>query len=411
MWITMAWRNLWRHRRRTLITALSVAFGLWLAVTMAALGEHSYTTMIDTGARMSGGHVTMQPDGYLERPSVALRIGDVDATRRRAAALPQVLAASPRVVGQAMISAGGRSRGAQLIGIEPDFEEPEGNVYLEHIREGALFANDDTRGAVVGRGLARRLRLRLGKKLIYTTTDANGDTVSDIVRVRGIIDTGVDEIDSGVVLLPLSRLRDTLGYGPDEATRIAVVLGDQADAERVQAALRGSAPKGAAVLTWHTTMADMASYVALDRSMNQVFMGLIGLMIAAGVFNTLLMSVLERTREFGALMALGMAPWRLGAMVVAESLMIGAVGLVMGAVITAPWCVYLDRYGLDMSAAMGGERTSMGGVLVDPLLRFHMPPETLAGIVLSLFALTALAGVYPAAKASAVPPVEALRSL
>jgi ABC-type lipoprotein release transport system permease subunit len=142
--------------------------------------------------------------------------------------------------------------------------------------------------------------------------------------------------------------------------------------------------------------------------MNQFFQLIIGVLVAAGILNTLLMSVLERTREFGVMLAIGAAPSRLAGLIMAESMWIGLVGLGMGALVTAPWSYYLYTTGIDMSAALG-EGATMNGVAFDPVLRYALPPEMLLGILAVLFSLTLGAGLYPAWRASRVPPLEALR--
>jgi len=410
----MAWRNLWRHTRRTLITCVTVGFGIWLAVTLSAVGEHSYSTTIDTGARMGAGHVTVQPDGYLDKPSLASRIDGVAALRDKAAALPHVNSASPRITGQAIFTKAGNSRGGMLIAIDPRYESASSSYFVEAMHgphaEGALFETPDAPQIVLGRTMADYLDASVGKKLVYTTTDKDGDMVAGAGRVGGIFETGVPEIDAGVVLVSIDKAREVLGYGPDEATLIAVTVDDQHAAQEVRDALAPLAPKGASALTWRETMADLVGFIALDRASNQFFQFFLGLLIAAGILNTILMSVLERKREFGIMMAIGMSPWRLFNIVVAESFFIGLVGLALGVVFTTPWAIYLDVHGVDLSS-MYGENSTMGGVVMDPIMRFHMTGQLLAGIVGTMFTLTLLAGVYPAIKAGRVPPVESIRMI
>lgn len=408
MILRMAWRNLWRHTRRTLITTVSIAFGLWLAVTAMALGEHSYTTTIDTGAQMGAGHVTIQPQGYLEHPSLDKRVQLKDTLRQEALALPYVTSASERISGQAMFSAGPRSRGGAFLALDPAQETDKSNFVLGHMVEGEFLPDAKNSGVVLGVDLARHLGVKLGRKVVYTTTDVEGEMVSGVGRVKGLFQTGLAEVDGGLVILPLDNARQTLGYAPQEATQLVIQLDHQRYAPEVAAALEGEAPQGGAVLTWRQSMADLVGYIALDRTMNQFFQLIIGMLVAAGILNTLLMSVLERTREFGVMLALGTAPRRLAGLIMAESMFIGLVGLGIGALVTAPWSYYLYVTGIDMSAALG-EGATMNGIAFDPVLRYALPTEMLIGILVTLFLLTLGAGAYPAWRASRVPPLEALR--
>jgi ABC-type antimicrobial peptide transport system permease subunit len=138
--------------------------------------------------------------------------------------------------------------------------------------------------------------------------------------------------------------------------------------------------------------------------------GLVGLLIAAGILNTLMMSVMERTREFGMMMAVGMAPSQVVAMVVAESFLIAILGLLMGVLLTTPWYLYMVRVGLDFSGQIGDDY-STSGVLIDPVLKFRLFRESAIAIGLGVFGLTMLAGVFPAFKAGRVPPVDSIRTL
>lgn len=410
MLLKMAWRNLWRSRRRTLITCFSVGFGFFLALSLTGMAEDSYKRTIDTGATMGAGHVTVQPVGYDEKPGLDRRIDGAGAIRDAASALSQVRAANTRITGQAMFAAGGRTRGGQLIAIDPAHESGQDNLFIKHLVDGAVFTEIDGRGALVGDKMMERLKLKLGRKLIYTVTDVNGEIVSDVVRVQGVFHTGIDEVDGGVAVIPLDRARQTLGYGPDEATMVAVVLHQQRDTDAVHAALTGRATPGSEALTWRQTQADLAGLLAVDRATNQLFQLLVGLLIGAGVLNTLYMSVMERRREFGVMMAIGMSPWSLFAMILAESALIAVVGIALGGLATVPWYHYMTQTGIDMSAYMGAEY-DIGGVAVDPIIRLFLPFDVVFGITATLLFLTLLSGMYPAWVAGRVAPVESLRTV
>ena len=149
--------------------------------------------------------------------------------------------------------------------------------------------------------------------------------------------------------------------------------------------------------------------VEVDRAMNRFFQVLVALLIGAGVLNTLLMSVLERRREFGVMMAIGTHPAQLFGLVVVESFLVGVLGLIVGAVLTAPWYLYMTSAGLDLSEMTEG--ASSGGVLIDPVVRLVLYPSSAAAIVAGVLLLTVLAGLYPAWQAGRIPPVETLKAL
>ena len=408
---TIAWRNLWRRKRRTLITGISIGFGVMLAVTFTGTGDYGYTNMINTSAIMGLGHVTIEPHGYNQTPSLDRRLRKTGQIRERVLAMPGVNDAIVRITGQAMFASASKTIGGMFMGIDPAQESPEQNLLIRSVVQGEVFSGKDSRGVVVGSKIAEKLNLRIGKKLVYTTTDVYGEIVSEIARVTGIFKTGVNEVDGGMVLLPINSVRTTLHYDAQDATLLAVIINDQRYAERMRDTISlAEGDPQIEVLSWQQTQTEMAGIITMDRSGNYISQFLIGLLIAAGILNTLLMSVLERTREFGVMMAVGMSPRTLFMLVVVESLWLAIIVIVIGIIITAPWYAYLYYVGLDFSGAIG-EDYSAGGILVDPLIRIRLYKESIIAILSGVFSLTLLAGLYPAWRAGRIPPVESLKAM
>lgn len=409
--ISLCWRNLWRRKRRTGITAISVGLGVVLAVTFTGTGDYMYTNMINASAEMGFGHVTVQPPGYQLTPGLDKVLRNADGIRDQLAAHADVTGALVRITGPAMFASATKTVGGAFMGIDVAAENADTNLFIRALKEGAVLAADDERGALVGRRMARKLGLGMGRKFVYTATDANGQIVSQVARVRGIFETGVAEVDGGLVVLPIQALRQTLAYGEHDATLVAATITDQRQARRVRNELRTLLGPGEHdVLDWNETQVELAGLIAVDRASNYIMQLLIGLVIAAGILNTMLMSVLERTREFGVMLAIGMSPARLFRQVMAESMLLGLLGLVTGIVLTIPWFYYLREVGIDFSDAIGGDYT-VSGVLVDPIIHIRLFPLSAALILLAVFALTVLAALYPAWRAGRVPPVETLRTI
>lgn len=407
---TFAWRTLMRNKRRSIITAFSVAFGVLLSVTFTASGDYAYTNMINTSAVMGLGHLTVEHPGYRDTPTLDKRLLNADAVRQRALQTPGVTAAEIRIMGQAMFASGAKSVGGTFIAIDPARETPAYNIFLRTLVQGHCFSAEEEHSIVVGAKMAEKLNLRLGKKVIFTMTDKDGELVSELARVSGIFRTGDDAVDGGVVLLPLTLVRKALGYEPKAASLVAIFLADQ----RMASAIKGKLAKlwagrpDIAVLSWQESQPDLAGLIAVDRLFNYLLQFLVGLVIAAGIMNTLLMSVMERRREFGIMMALGMMPGQVVWLVLVESCWLGLLGLALGVVITTPWFLYMARVGLDFSSRIG-EDYSAGGVLVDPVMKFRLYKESAMWIAGAVFSLTLMAGIFPAFKAGRTSPVENLK--
>ena len=409
---TMAWRNVWRRKRRTLITAVSIGFGVLLAATFTGMAVYMYGNMIDASAATGFGHVTIEAEGYNRTPTLDKRLTNSAALRVQVLQEHGVDAVMTRIMGQAMFASAVKSVGGMFLAIDPQQESAKFNLLIRLTKQGEVFSSKDGKGVVVGNKLAEKLNLALGKKLVYTTTDARGEIVSEIARVSGIFSTGVAEIDAGLVLLPIDRVRKVLGYQADEATLLAVMLADQRQAEQVRDQMHEKlAGQGREILSWRQTQADLAGMITIDSSSNYISQFLVALLIAAGVLNTLLMSVLERKREFGVMMAIGMSARQLFRLVIVESIWLAIIGLLVGVLITTPWYWYLDVYGLDFSTMLGGEDYSISGVLVDPVIRIKLYLESTLAILAVVFALAILSGIYPAWRAGRIPPIESLRTI
>jgi ABC-type lipoprotein release transport system permease subunit len=407
----MAWRNLWRRKRRTYITAFSIGFGVLLSVTFTGVADDSYTKMINTSAIMGLGHVTIEPKGYNETPSLDKILSNASGIRKDLIITPGVNYTLVRIMGQAMIASANKSIGGSFIAIDPAMESEENNLFIRSIVKGELFSEKNTQGALIGSDVAKKLNIEIGKKLVYTTTDVNGEIVSEIARVTGIFKTGVSEVDGAMILLPIQRAREVLSYGPEDASVISVVIKDQRRSAKMRDKIRSMIKDPSLeVLSWRETQSDLSSIISLDKAGNRIIQVLIGLLIAAGILNTLLMSVMERTREFGVMMAIGMSPTTLFRMVMMESIWFAGLGLVLGIIITIPWYVFMYYHGIDFTGMIGSDY-SASGVIIDPVMKIILFRESAAWILAALFILTTLSGIYPAWRAGHVPPVESLKEL
>ena len=407
----MAWRNLVRKKRRTLITSFSVAFGVLLSVTFTASGDYSYTNMINTSVTLGFGHLALEPPGYNDTPTLSKNLDNAKSLRQQVMPLPGVKMAHDRIMGQAIFATGSKNIGGSFLAIDPQKETERFNIFLRSIIDGDLFEDADGRGILIGQKMAERLKLRLGKKVIYTVTDRHGEIVSEVSRVSGIFKTGDSTLDSAFALLPIGHMRRTLDYGHEGASFVAVFLDDHRKAPRMKQQIDTLiADPSTKVLTWQETQSELAGLIAMDKAGNYFMQFLAGLLIAAGILNTLLMSVMERTREFGVMLAIGMSPWQIVKMIMYESLFIGLLGLGMGILITTPWFIYMSTVGIDLSRQIGDDY-SAAGVIVDPVIKFRLFKESAFFILSGIFLLTLLAGIYPAFKAGRIMPVESLKTV
>ena len=404
----LAWRNLLRRRRRTLLTAFSVGGGMWVALTFTGITNYSLADMLNTSAQMGLGHVTIEPTGFLDSPSAAKRFAMDGRQLAAAGTAPGVTRAIPRIMAEGMIATASKTVGGSLIGIDPARESAGYNFFLKSMVSGRLFPRAEESGVVVGAKLAEKLNLKIGKKLVYTTTDVNGNIVSELARVTGIFQTGSDAADGAIILLPIDKLRRLLGYAEKEVTLVAVFLDSERHAEKVRSAIASHAFPGTETWIWNETQAEIAGAIAIKRTSNAFFEFFIGLLVAAGILDTILTGVLERKHEFGVMLAVGSSPGFLFRMVLMESFFIGALGIALGVLINLPFYIYLSHWGYDLSSFLppGYE---VNRVPIEYVIKVIYYPEDITGIAAVIFILTLLAGLYPAWKASRIPPVESIR--
>ena len=409
LWI-MAWRNLGRNRRRTVLTLASIAFGVFLAIISMAAQDRNWQEMIDLGARMGGGHVTVQHPEYLDTPSLSRTVAGTGALMEAAAREREVTRAVDRIAGQLMVSTARESYGASFIAFDPAAEDSTTLSYLEAVSEGGMFAASDPTGMVLGARLARNLGAGIGDRVVYTATDRSGEIVAGLGRVTGLMRTGSPSIDVGVVLLPIAATRGVLGFAPDEATEVALFIDDHRESDALAARLQEQLGDEAAAIPWFEGRPDLYAFIAMKVGGGVVMVVIIALMVAAGIFNTVFVSVMERLREFGIMMAVGFSPAKLFRLVVYESVWLGVIGLAVAALVTIGPYLYLSRIGIDMGAYLGdAASTEISGVAMATQLKFGIYPENTIRIVVLAFIAVVLAGIYPAWRAGRVEPVESIR--
>lgn len=406
---SMAWRNIWRNRRRTLLTLSSIAFGVTLAILFTGLGDQNWREMIDLAARLGGGHVSIQNVEYLDSPLLRHSVRGSAAIREEVLRDDEVRRAVTRISGQIMLSTAGQTYGAGVIGIDPSQEDAETFSLIDAIDEGEMLASSRGNQIILGRQLAKNLKVRLKSKVIYTLTDPEGEIIYGVARVSGIVTTGAPTVDAGLAILPIDTLRETLGMAEGEGTQIALFLKDHREADRVAERLAGGLRTDLAILPWHRTQPELAGFIAMKVAGAQLMEMIILVLVAAGIFNTLFVSVMERVREFGIMIAIGFSPGTLFALVMLESLWLGLVGLVAAAVVTAAPYYYLSNTGIDISEQLGVTGTEVAGVALTSVMRVGIYPESALTIALAALAGTLLSAVYPAWQAGRVAPAETIR--
>lgn len=414
MLLMLAWRNLWRHRRRTLITLASIAIGFGLAVLFIGIGDGSHNSMIRNAIKLGDGHITVQPRGYLQAPANHKYLSDGSNLSTKLDELSVTGSISARISLQVLASTASNSVGAGLEGFISNSDQRQ-QMLEPLLIDGSWIEAGDHRGIIMGVGMARKLKVKIGSKVVLMAGKQGGDSQAQLGRLRGIFDSHIDELDNFLILSDLQFAQYFLaGEGAiieqKPVTRFAVFLDDPDTIEYWKTQIKSVIEDDLVmVLDWQEMMPQLVQFIIIDDAGNYIFLFLILIMVVFGIVNTVLMSVLERTREFGLLRALGLGRSHLLLLVFCESLLLSMLAVVIGWIVGGGTHWWFSQHGIDFSALMT-EGTAMMGTFMDPVVYTELSWDRVTQLTSIIFAATLASGIYPAVKAARVTPVEALRT-
>ena len=391
-----------------MITVLSIGFGLACTVFFIAIGEGVYAQLIDQVVRLQAGHITMEHPSYRDAPAVDLWVKAPESLRSRIERLPQVERTKLIIMGQGIARSGSGDVSATLMGVEPSVEL-DTSPLVRHIVAGRYLNEDDGPWVVIGSELAKRLKLKVGKKMVLTTNDAAGNLVDVLCRVRGIFETGSVEIDGYFIQAPIDFARRLFGLPEEGATQLGVVLTiPEAQESILQEVRLMVAEQDIAVLPWQEVIPEIASYIKLDKGSNLIFQAILIFLILFTIFNTILMSVLERQREFAVLLALGTKPAQLKFQILMESAYLGLIGCALGLLVggLAAWAAQV--WGIDLRSLLE-EGFTISGFAVSAKMHARVTAGLLLGTAGLVFGATLILSLIPMHRASRLSIVDQLR--
>jgi ABC-type lipoprotein release transport system permease subunit len=344
MLAALAWRNLWRRPQRTILSLVSIALVTALLVFMLSFQDGVYGAMKSATLRIFDGYAQFQPQGWADDPTLERAIEQPRALARQAERLPGV-AAAPRVNTFAILAHGERSYGAAVVGVDPDHERRISSI-ASTIQTGRYLADGDSDAAVLGVTLAKNLDVAVGGDVTLLGEGRDGSVAADMLHVVGVYRSGVPDLDRAILEMPLARAQQTFGM-EGAANTIALGGSSLAVVDRAIPALRTlSRGAGVSVLDWAALEPALRQGIALKYAVAMMFYATLVVVVAFIILDTLLMSVLERTREFGMLLALGMRSGQIGAMVWLELLGLALLGCLLGLLAGGVVTLWLGSVGI-----------------------------------------------------------------
>lgn len=404
----IAWRNIWRNRRRSLITAFAMGLGVSMCMASTALIDGMYLKMFSSMVEPELGHIQIHHPDFPRTRSLYDTLEEGEATLTTADATPGVIGAAPRVKGYALIAADEKAMGATLTGVDPT-REAKVTIVHDKLTQGRYLSEDAAQEIILGSGLAKDLKAKIGAEIVAITQAADGSTGNELYTVVGIFETGLSALDRRGVFLHIEDLQSLLALGSG-IHEVAIMTPSRETIPKVKAAL-DDALKGENLLirTWGEVNPAAAQMIAMQDVSFGIFMVIIFGVAGLGILNTMLMSVFERTRELGVMNALGLTPRQVITLILWETLFLAGLALALGGAVGGGMQAYLIFHGWDLSAYMDG--FDAFGVNIDPVLRGAFRADRIIDLGLSLFFISIVAAIWPAIRAARLEPVSAMREL
>lgn len=403
MIFTMAWRNIWRNKMRSIVIMLSLALGLFAGIAMLALYKGMMKNRVRTVIDAEVGHLQLHDSSFKKDYESKFIISNGDNVLRVLHAMPEIKLASPRSISNGMLATPTGSSGVQINGVVPE-PEYEASQLKKKIIEGKPFDTAKNNQVMIGKKLAVKMKVKPGSKLVLTFTDSSDNIVSGAFRVTAVYQSDNTPLDERNVYVTMKDMNELLTTG-NAFQEITVLLKKDEDVNNIQKRLQQKFPS-LQVESWKEISPETDFMVKTVDQYSYIIMVIIMLALAFGIINTMLMAILERTREIGMMVALGTNKLKIFSLVLLETFFLTLAGTPVG--ILAGWLTtnYFSRYGLNLSG-MGREMmSSFGfGTLIYP----EFPADKIVGVMLIVAGTALISCLFPAIKALKLQPVEALK--
>ncbi|MFZ1729685.1 MAG: FtsX-like permease family protein [Bacteroidota bacterium] len=403
--ILLAWRNLWRNRRRTLITILAMVFATWFSIAMRGIQLGTYEDNISFSLNLFSGYVQLQQTEYHDNPSLQKCFRLDDNITQKLEQDDRVKGFAPRVYADGLISFGDNSQGAAIFGISPEVESRVTRL-PQKIRAGRMLSSDTAREIMLGQTMLENLRAKIGDEIVVLAQGYDGALGNMKYRIVGTIRTGMQDFDRSGVFMGITALQELVSM-QNRVNVVAVSLNSLQDVdeftEDMNAFLAG---KNVRALSWEEVLPDLKQSIELDNYSGMLFLGILLIVVAFGILNTVLMSVTERFKEFGILLSVGMPQMKLVVLVLLETVFITLIGIFIGNLLglAVNWYFSVNPY------IFTGEYASMMeeyGFL--PQMRSIVSASSFLNTSISVLVISLISALYPLYRVNSLEPLKGIR--
>ena len=408
--LKMAWRNIWRNPRRTLLTIAAISFASMILVFMLSFQLGCYETMINTSVKISTGHLQIQAKGYLKDKKMRLVINNPDKIAKFLNTIKGIDTYTFRTNGFCLVSSDKRTYGVVVTGIDP-LKEARVSSIKSLVRKGSYLKEEDQYSALIGGLLSNNLKVDINDEITILGQGQDGSIAAAVLTIKGIFDSGIDEFDRNVIMMGLKGFQEIFSMG--KSVHEAVITTDSlGDVSMVKQNIQNNfltikGDDSLAVPDWMEIMPGLLQGIQIDLVSGIIMYIILVIVVAFSIFNTFLMAILERTREFGVMMAIGTSPSRITKLVMFESIYMTIVGILLGIIIGSLVTLYFQKYGIFIAGT-------------EDILKQYGIPERLyprlslisaAAGPLVVFVITFVSSVFPALRIRKLKPVEAMNNI
>lgn len=406
MLVKLAWRNLWRNKLRTAIILGAMVFGLVGVTAMMGFMAGFVDSMLSNAIRWQTSHLQIHNTQYIRNPDISEQVSEGERLAQQLRILPDVDTVSARFIAVGMVASARSNRGVRINGIDIE-DEARITPLSTKLSEGEWLSREGRNPILVSQKLSERLKLRVGSKVVVTFTDAGGQVVGAAYRVRGIFSTPSTQFDEGNVLVRKSDLQKTAAM--QGVHEIAILLKDSQALEKIKTDIiqmleEESAGSPISVRDWQQIQPMLATMMNTMDVSNRIILIIFVIAMMFGIINIMLMSVFERTQEFGVLMAVGMQKHKVFSLIMLETTMLGATGALLGLVASAVLMAILHHYGISLASMSDG----LGAYGIDTVLYPRVSYREYQITFVTVFVASVLAAIYPARQILKQRPMDAM---
>jgi len=399
----LAWRNLWRNKRRTLIASASIFFAVIFALLMRSMQEGSYDYMVDASVSMYTGYIQVHAKDYWDKRSIdksmdlsLTRIGKIDSIKH-------VNLVTPRLESFSLISYGNVTKVASIVGIDPELENKMTDLKNKLIF--GKYLTENSKDVMIAEGLAKLLKVEIGDSIVLYGQGYHGVTAAAQVEVEGIVKFTLPALNKTMVYLSLDYSQ-WLYAAPNRVTSLSIMINKANKINEVHLAVRNLFDENYEVMMWTELMPELVQSIEVDNAGGIIMLGILYVVIGFGIFGTVMMMTAERTKEFGILISIGMKKWRLSYISFLESLFLSFIGVFAGIIVSIPILYYLKRNPIPLTGEMADVMLKFG---LDPIIPFRFAPNIFVDQFLIVLVIAMISALYPLSYIRKLNPAKAMR--